>query len=159
MVQTVLVRRLTAKFGLSKSSLSAVTVTEQTLETTCSQIVEMLVSILFLIAGFCKFPSLRWPAHGQTRGKYPARRHPCSSDKHISKNDNFLTSNILYIENLHWLACYQLSWQPYYLFCKEFCTYSKTTDPKNVQKWVRTNFWDTLYLVDGRTVPTTWCCS
>ena len=59
LVQTVLVRRLTVKFGLSKGILPAVTVTEQTFETTCSQIVEMLVSILFLIAGFCKFPSLR----------------------------------------------------------------------------------------------------
>ena len=57
----------------------------------------MLVSILFLIAVFCKFPSLRWPAYGPTRGNYPPRRHPCCSDKHISQNDDFLTSSILSI--------------------------------------------------------------
>ena len=118
LVQTVLVRWLTVKFGLSKGSFPAVTVNEQTFETTCSQIVEMLVSILFLIAGFCKFPPLRWPAYGPTRGKCPPRRHPCFCDKHISKNDNFLTSNILSKENLHCLACYQLPWQPCYLFRK-----------------------------------------
>ena len=46
-------QRLTVELGLSKGSLPAVTVTEQSFETTCSQIVEMLVSILFLT--YCWF--------------------------------------------------------------------------------------------------------